>query len=65
MADGWTATSVVGNPQQGGGKTVILRLAISGDILAKGVVLSLVMGVLGGILPSLSAMRMRPLEALR
>jgi ABC-type antimicrobial peptide transport system permease subunit len=64
LADGWTATSVVSG-HEGGGKFVVLKLVVDLDILSVGVLLTLAMGTLGGILPALSAMRMRPLEALR
>jgi ABC-type antimicrobial peptide transport system permease subunit len=40
-------------------------LAISPDIIATGILLTLSMGLLGGLLPALSAMRLKPLEALR
>jgi putative ABC transport system permease protein len=63
LTDGWTATSMVGG--QGGGKSVVLQLAVSPDIIATGILLTLLMGLLGGLLPALSAMRLRALEALR
>jgi hypothetical protein len=63
MTDGWTATSIVGG--QGGGKSVVLQLAISPDIIAAGILLTLLMGLLGGLLPAMSAMRLKALEALR
>lgn len=64
VADGWTAKSIVsGGP--GGGKFVVLRLAVSLDILATGLLLSLAMGALGGFIPAVSAMRLRALESLR
>ena len=64
LANGWTATSIV-SAGQGGGKTVVLKLIVDSNILAQGLVLTLAMGLIGGILPALSAMRLRPLEALR
>jgi len=63
LADGWTATSIVSGGQ-GGGKFVVLQLTVTADILGAGMILALIMGALGGILPGLVAMRMRPLEAL-
>jgi ABC-type antimicrobial peptide transport system permease subunit len=65
LSNGWTATSIVGSGQGGFGKTVILRLTVDANTLAVGLVLALFMGLLGGLLPSLSAMRLRPLESLR
>ena len=64
LTDGWTATSIVGG-HGGGGKSVVLQLVIDADIIASGILLTLVMGLLGGLLPALAAMRLKPLEALR
>jgi putative ABC transport system permease protein len=64
LADGWTATSIV-TGSSGGGKSVVLQLAVSPEIIAIGILLTLSMGLLGGLLPALSAMRMKALEALR
>ena len=64
LADGLSATSLVSNGP-GGGKSVVLRLAVDLRILGAGMLLALTMGVLGGVLPSLAAMRTRPLQALR
>ncbi len=64
LADGWTASSIVGSGQ-GGGKSVVLELVVDGRIVAAGLSFALAMGCVGGLLPALSAMRLRPLEALR
>ncbi|MGQ9575446.1 MAG: ABC transporter permease [Thermoguttaceae bacterium] len=64
FAHGWTATSVV-TGHSGGGKLVVLRLVVDGQLLALGILVSLGLGLLGGLLPALSAMRLKPLEALR
>lgn len=64
LADGWTARSVVSNGP-GGGKSVVLQLVVSPEILMTGLLLSLGMGALGGLVPALSAMRLRALESLR
>ena len=64
LVDGYTATSIVSSGQ-GGGKTVILRLTVGADILVCGLLFTLVMGRLGGLVPSLSAMRLGILESLR
>lgn len=64
LTDGWNATSMVGG-SSGGGKSVVLQLAVSTDIIASGILLTLAMGLLGGLLPALSAIRLKPLEALR
>jgi putative ABC transport system permease protein len=64
LADGWTATSVVAGTA-GGGKSVVVQLSVDAHIAATCILLTLLMGTLGGLLPALSAIRLRPLEALR
>ncbi|MFO0821499.1 MAG: FtsX-like permease family protein [Pirellulales bacterium] len=64
LADGWTATSIVGSGQ-GGGKSVVLKLVVDSDIVLKCMTLSVVMGLIGGLYPALSTLRLRPLEILR
>jgi putative ABC transport system permease protein len=64
LADGFTATSVVSGGQ-GGGKFVVLQLMVTTDTLAIGMLVTLLMGGLGGLLPALSAIRLTPLETLR
>jgi ABC-type antimicrobial peptide transport system permease subunit len=64
LADGATASSVIsGGP--GGGKFIVLRMTVDFSTLALGMLLSIVMGFIGGLIPSLSAMRLTALEALR
>jgi putative ABC transport system permease protein len=65
LVHGVTFTSIVGSGQGGFGKTVILKLIVDANTLAVGLILTLVMGLVGGLLPALSAMRLRPLESLR
>ena len=64
LCDGWAVTSIVGS-HAGGAKFVVLQLAVTANTWILGLLLSLAMGVLGGLLPAISAMRLRPLEALR
>ena len=64
FADGLTATSVVGSGQ-GGGKTVVLKLTVDAVSLIYSILLALAMGFLGGFLPAFSAIRLKPLDALR
>jgi len=64
LCDGVTANSVV-SAGPGGGKFVVLRMVVGADTLALGLLLSLAMGFLGGLIPALSAMRLKPLDALR
>jgi putative ABC transport system permease protein len=66
LADGWTAKSIVSaGPGGGGGKFVVLKLDVDLEIMLTGLVMSLLMGLAGGLLPALSAMRLRPLESMR
>ena len=64
LADGVQATSVVSSGQ-GSGKTITLQLLVTSQILMTGMLLALGMGALGGLIPSLTAMRLRPLESMR
>jgi ABC-type antimicrobial peptide transport system permease subunit len=64
LVHGAKAASVVGG-NQGGGKFVVLEMIVSGDIIAVGLALALTMGLLGGLIPSIRAMLIRPLESLR
>lgn len=62
---GLTATSVISSGQGGGGKTVILRLVVDGQVLMAGAIFTLVMGRIGGLIPALSATRLKILDTLR
>jgi hypothetical protein len=64
LADGVTTTSVV-DTSGGGIKRVSFRMVVDGSTLAAAVLFTLVMGLLGGLLPALSAMRLKPLQSLR
>ncbi|HEY2412282.1 MAG TPA: ABC transporter permease [Pirellulaceae bacterium] len=64
LIHGTKAASIVGSGQ-GGGKFVVLEMVVSGDIIAVGLALSLAMGLFGGLIPSIRAMLVRPLESLR
>jgi ABC-type lipoprotein release transport system permease subunit len=50
---------------QGGGKSVALKLIVDYQTIAAGMLFTLLMGRLGGLVPALSAMRMEILESLR
>jgi putative ABC transport system permease protein len=65
LADGWTATSIVSSSGGGGGKFVVLRLTVDLQTVLLGLLLALGMGAIGGAVPALSAVRLKPLEALR
>ncbi len=64
LADGRTATSIISSGQ-GGGKSIVLRLSVDGTVLTEAMIFAVAMGCIGGILPALSAMRLKPLESLR
>lgn len=65
LVDGWTAKSIVSGGMGGGAKFVVLKLVVNANTLAVTLLSSLAMGAIGGFLPALSAMRLRPLESLR
>jgi putative ABC transport system permease protein len=65
LAHGLKAASIIGSGGGGGGKFVVLEMLVSGDIIAAGLTLALLMGLIGGLFPSFSAMRLKPLESLR
>jgi ABC-type antimicrobial peptide transport system permease subunit len=61
---GYSMTSTVGGAGPGS-KTVVFRIVIDAGVVGIGIFLSLLMGFFGGLIPALSAMRLRPLESLR
>jgi ABC-type lipoprotein release transport system permease subunit len=64
LANGWDTQSVVGTTG-GGMKRVTFTMHVDANTLAAGVLFTLVMGILGGLLPAVSAMRLKPLDSLR
>ncbi|HEY1191540.1 MAG TPA: ABC transporter permease [Gemmata sp.] len=64
LADGFEAASTLSGGQ-GGGKSVTLTMQVDFTIVATGLLFTLVMGRLGGLVPALSAMRMEILDSLR
>jgi ABC-type lipoprotein release transport system permease subunit len=64
LANGFEAASTLSSGQ-GGGKSVTLKMVVDYQIIATGLLFTLVMGRLGGLVPALSAMRMEILESLR
>jgi putative ABC transport system permease protein len=64
LANGVTTSSVV-DTNGGGMKRVSFQMIVEANTLAAAVLFTLVMGLLGGLLPALSAMRVKPLESLR
>ena len=65
LCNGVTATSVVSSGAGGGGKSVILKLAVDANVIGVSMLFTLIMGAVGGLVPALSAMRLKPLESLR
>ncbi len=65
LSHGWQAASVISRNEPGSSKFVVLEMAVSGDIIAVGLALSLAIGLFGGLIPSIRAMLVRPLESLR
>jgi hypothetical protein len=65
LSDGWRASSIISGGAGGGGKTIILELHVDSLVLAAGLLFTLVTGTLGGLLPAWTAMRLKPLDALR
>ena len=63
LSNGYEATSIL----NGGGssKTVVLHLTVDAYVLSAGVLLTMLMALIGGLLPALNAMRLTALEALR
>jgi ABC-type lipoprotein release transport system permease subunit len=64
LFNGVTANSMVGTGN-GGGKTVVIGLIVDANIWAAGMFLAVLMGAIGGLFPAISAIRLKPLDALR
>jgi ABC-type antimicrobial peptide transport system permease subunit len=64
LADGWSANSIVSGGA-GGGKSVVLKMTVDGQLLVFGLLFSLTIGLIGGLVPAFSAMFIKPLDALR
>jgi putative ABC transport system permease protein len=64
LCNGVTATSVVSSGQ-GGGKSIILKLVVDANVIGVSLLFTFIMGAVGGLVPALSAMRLKPLESLR
>jgi len=48
-----------------GAKSIAFAFKVDASILVMGAIFSLTMGIVGGLLPAMSAMRVQPLEAMR
>lgn len=62
---GVSATSTLSSGGGGGGKNFAVQVDINLQIIIVGMLLTLMMGRLGGLVPAISAMRMKVLESLR
>lgn len=66
LADGRESVSQLSAGGGGpGGKSVALKINVDAEVAAMGLLFTLVMGRLGGLVPALSAMRMKILDSLR
>ncbi len=64
LTSGWNMTSIAGG-SGGGGKSVVFKLVVDANIWLGVLTFSLGMGIVGGLLPALSALRLKALESLR
>jgi ABC-type lipoprotein release transport system permease subunit len=64
FADGYTVKSILGGGV-GGGKSVTLDMVVSWEIVYIGLSVALTIGAIGGLLPAISAMLVKPLYSLR
>ena len=66
VADGRSSVSMLSAGGNGpGGKSVALTINVDAQVAAMGMLFTLVMGRLGGLVPALSAMRIKILDSLR
>ena len=65
LANFFEAKSTLGGGGGGGGKSVSLKLIVDYQTIAAGMLFTLVMGRLGGLVPALSALRLKILDSLK
>lgn len=65
LSNGATVSSIVSSGPGGGGKSVVLQLTVDAALMMGGMLFALVMSAVGGFVPAIFAMRLRPLESLR
>ena len=65
LMNGYEAQSTLSSGAGGGGKSVALKMLVNYETVAAGVLFTLMMGRIGGLVPALSAMRMKILDSLR
>jgi ABC-type lipoprotein release transport system permease subunit len=59
LAHGWSASSLIGN------RNMVFTLRVDAEGLCIAIAFTLAMGAVGGLLPALSTLRVRPMEVLR
>jgi len=64
LFNGATMNSIVSSGQ-GGGKTIALKLVVDAWLILGALSAAVLMGGLGGFIPAVNAMRLKPLESLR
>jgi hypothetical protein len=64
LSHGLSASSNISSGQ-GGGKSVVFHLVVDAKVLGAGMGFALLMGCIGGLIPALSAMRLKPLDSVR
>jgi ABC-type antimicrobial peptide transport system permease subunit len=64
LANGWSATAQLSSGG-GSGKSVMVKLVVDASVLAEALGFALIMGCIGGLLPALSAIRLRVLDSIR
>lgn len=65
LCHGHQSTSVLSAAEGGGAKTIVLEMQVTANTVLIAALLTIAMGLIGGLIPAISAMRKRPLEALR
>ncbi|MBL8823489.1 MAG: ABC transporter permease [Planctomycetia bacterium] len=50
---------------QGSGKTVVFKMVVDEEVIKVAAIFTIFMGLIGGIIPAVSAMRIKPLDAVR
>ncbi len=64
LANGLEQTGMM-NSGGGGGKTIVFQITVNAWVVSVALAFTLVMGLIGGLLPSFTAMRMKLLDTLR
>jgi putative ABC transport system permease protein len=65
LCNGISVSSIVSSGPGGGGKGVVLQMSVNAALMMAGFVFAVVMSAIGGFVPAVFAMRLRPLESLR